>query len=86
VAHRALNPQNLKQAWNETFEVEATYIDGNYLKKIRWSTDDHIDYTKYMIKPTLFFISDDLNISGINEGATSASNVSLVNVSNQQTS
>ena len=64
--HRKLNIDNLKKAWKGTFEVEGRYIDEQSIGKIKWNTNDHIDYTSYMLKPTLFFISDDLNTSGIN--------------------
>jgi len=71
VPHRGLTLSNLKNAWKGTFEVDATYIDGNYINKIKWTNKNHIDYTKYMIKPTLFFISDEVNTIGINEGMVS---------------
>ena len=73
VPYRHLNVQNLKKAWDGTFKVEVTYIDANHLNKIKWNSNDHIDYTKYMLKPTLFFISDDLNVTGINEDIIPAS-------------
>ncbi|MCL1984619.1 MAG: hypothetical protein FWG58_04390 [Methanomassiliicoccaceae archaeon] len=63
---RQLTKPNLEKAWDGVFSVEATYIDVSAISKIKWINDDQIDYTPYLQKPTVFFISDDLSAKGVN--------------------
>jgi len=66
--NRWLTKQNLEKAWENVFRVDATYIDVSSISKIRWINDDQIDYSSYLQKPTVFFISDDQSVKGINSG------------------
>lgn len=65
--NRTLNSQNLKIAWKGVFEVDSSAIDERTLSKIKWINDDLIDFGKYVQKPTLFFMSDELKTEGINK-------------------
>jgi len=68
IENRRLSLQSLKNIWNGTFEVESTYIDETYLNKVKWTNDKQIDLKPYLLKPTVFFISEEPKTDGINEG------------------
>jgi len=77
IPNRKLNAQNLEKAWSGVFDVDCAYIDSTRIKKIAWINNDHIDFSKYLLKPTIFFISDDISAAGINEEVTSVPDVSM---------
>ena len=67
---RKLTLKNLEKVWKGVFKVDSAYIDLNYVNKIKWVNEEHIDIKKYMLKPTIFFISDDPDKEGVNEVTT----------------
>ena len=65
---RFLTKKNLEKVWDGVFSVESTYIDVSSISKVKWINETQIDYSSFLLKPTLFFISDDISIKGINSG------------------
>jgi hypothetical protein len=64
--NRWLTKTNLEKVWEGVFNVESTYVDRSSISKIKWINNNHIDYSRYLQKPTVFFLSDDLSQKGIN--------------------
>jgi hypothetical protein len=62
-----LTTQALENIWKGVFDVSSTYIDVSFIHKIKWLNEEMIDIKKHMLKPTVFFISDDLDIVGVND-------------------
>jgi len=62
-----LSVQNLEKVWKGAFDVKHRYIDIKSLNKIKWVNETHIDFRRYMRKPTVFFIADDPDRTGVNE-------------------
>ncbi|MGE0014929.1 MAG: hypothetical protein AB7S83_01910 [Candidatus Methanomethylophilaceae archaeon] len=68
VSKKRLTKQSLEEVWEDVFSSEANYIDASSLRSIRWLNENQVDYSPYLQKPTLFFISDDSATDGINSG------------------
>jgi len=65
-AKLGLTIKNLEDVWEGVFEVECNYIDVSSIHKIKWLNEEPIDISRHMLKPTVFYISDDPDWVGIN--------------------
>jgi len=60
-----LNPSNVEAAWDGYgFKVKTRFLDENMLSKIRWYSDDTVDYSRYVAKPVLYLMIDELENIG----------------------
>lgn len=56
-----LEPQQIQKAWNVySFKTEAHFFDEKTLNLYSWKTRDNIDYSKYLVKPTIFLAVDNI--------------------------
>ena len=65
--NRTLNSQNLKVIWKGVFNVHSSIIGENFLNKVKWINENLVDFKKYLLKPTVFFMADDLKTDDINK-------------------
>jgi len=64
---QSLSIENLENIWAGVFDVKCRYIDVTRIRKIKWLNEKEIDIREYMLKPTVFFISDDPDRVGVND-------------------
>jgi hypothetical protein len=64
---QSLTIKNLENIWEGVFDTRSRFIDSSRLHKIKWLNEKQIDISKYMHKPTVFFISDDPDRTGVND-------------------
>lgn len=65
--NRTLNLCNLKTAWEGVFDVHSSIIGEKLLNKVKWVNEDLVDFKEYVLKPTVFFMSDDPKVDEINK-------------------
>jgi hypothetical protein len=57
--YRGLRPKNVQDIWkNNGVEIECHFIDHSQVSKIAWYSNDHIDITHFLARPTVFFLAD----------------------------
>ena len=61
--HLKLEPNDIKKAWNEyDFDTTVQFFDQNCLQYYTWKSDAHIDFSNYLVKPTIFLAIDDIEL------------------------
>lgn len=56
-----LNPENIKKVWEDySFDTSVLFLDDKTLGLYCWKTNAMIDYRKYLARPTIFLLIDEL--------------------------
>jgi len=62
--HRQLKPDNILHIWDYDFDVNIRFLDESGLTNYKWHTNDLIDYKKYLARPALFLMVDQIEKLG----------------------
>jgi len=59
--NRGLRPNNVQDIWKKNgFGVECHFIDQKQISKIAWYSNENIDITRYLARPVVFFLTDQI--------------------------